>query len=294
MQFPRSGRLAVAAMLAFQPVAVKAQDGPVLLQPIGEWETQRLDDRCVLRRSFGEPARPTVLELRRIDPWDGGFHAAISSTQFALARAPLRAAWLPGGRESLADLPTYARDAAGREWVEFPHGLWDGKLDTLEGAELSAYFRESGPDRFQQKVETFHIAGAFGQTVVLQTGPMDGVVAAARRCMEQMLAARGVDPGDMARGDSRAVVRHLPSQQRIWDRLPDPIRNRARPSLVDFLLYLDATGRPTSCRLSSLPVDEEFETWGCGLFMKNASFGFAPGQQARPTFFKASMLYRPQ
>jgi hypothetical protein len=274
-------------------MAVQAQEDPVLLQPIGEWEMQRLDDRCVMRRAFGEPARPTILELRRIDPWDGGFHAAVTSAQFAPARAPFRAAWLPGGRESLADLPTYAQDATGHEWVEFPHGLWDGKLDTLSGADLTAYFREGGPDRFQQNVETFQITGAFAHAIALHTGPMDGVVTGARQCMEQMLAARGVDPRDMARSEGRAIVRHLPSQQRIWDRLPDAIKARARPSMVDFLLYLDATGRPTSCRLSSLPLDETFEAWGCDLFMKNASFEFAAGEQARPTFFKASLVYRP-
>jgi hypothetical protein len=43
-----------------------------------------------------------------------------------------------------------------------------------------------------------------------------------------------------------------------------------------------------------LPLDEEFEAWGCDLFMKNASFEFKAGERARPTFFKSSMLYRPR
>jgi hypothetical protein len=247
--------LLATGLLAVQPVAGQAQDGPMLLEPITDWETQRLDDRCVLRRSFGELATPTVLELRRIDPWDGGFHAAVTSSQVELIRAPFKAAWLPGGREGLADLPTYEKDSSGREWVEFPHGLWDGMLDSLEGADLTAYFREGGPDRFQQQVETFQIDGAFGQSIALQTGPMDGVIAAANQCMEEMLAARGIHPNDMRRGDSRAVVRRIPSQQRIWNRLPDRIKSRARPSMVDFLLYLDSAGRPTSCRLSRAAKD---------------------------------------
>jgi hypothetical protein len=79
--------LLATGLLAVQPVAGQAQDGPMLLEPITDWETQRLDDRCVLRRSFGELATPTVLELRRIDPWDGGFHAAVTSSQVELRSA---------------------------------------------------------------------------------------------------------------------------------------------------------------------------------------------------------------
>jgi hypothetical protein len=297
MRIPRSWVIALTVALAPPPVSLMAQDGPVVLQPIGEWETQRLDDRCVMRRAFGDTARPTILELRRIDPWNGGFQAAVRSDEFELTRAPVTAAWLPGGREAEADIPTYQRDEAGYDWVVFPHGLWDATLDSLldSGAQGSvpAYFREDGPRRFQRQVETFEIANAFGRPITLRTGAMDGVVAGAEQCMERMLAAHGVDPRDIKRESSRAVPRHLPSQARIWNRLPGSIRTRARPSMIDFVLYLDRRGRPTSCRLSSLPADADFEAWGCDQFMKHATFGFAPGEAARPTFFKVSLLYRP-
>jgi hypothetical protein len=286
--------IALALALVLQPNALKAQDAPVLLQPLGDWQVQRLDDRCVTRRAFGDAARPTVLELRQIDPWDGGFHTALTSAEFALVRTPVKAAWLPGGREANADLPTYLRDASGRNWVEIPHGLWDGALDALAGGQVSAYFSGDGPGRFKRQVETLRIVGAFDRTVVLRTGPMDGVVASARQCMLEMLTARGIDPDDMTRGESRAVPQHLPSQARILSRLPSELRTRARPSMIEFVLYLDQQGRPTSCRLSTLPAYADFEAWGCGLLMHDATFGFAPRERPQPTFFKASILYQPR
>lgn len=286
--------LTVAAAFVCQPTPAPAQGQPIVLQPLGAWQTEQLDDRCIVRRAFGDASRPTVIELRRIDPWDGGFHAAVTSAQFALAHEPFEAAWLPNGRLSNIDLPSYTRDHEGREWVEFQNGLWDGALDAaLERGGTAAYFRDGGPERFKRQVETFDITGAFDQPVSLRTGAMDAAVTAADECMKAMLAARGVDPRDMARSDSRAVPRHLPPRPRIFSRLPDAIGTRARPSMVDFLLYLDAKGRPTSCRLSSLPRDDAFEAWGCEQFMKHASFGFAPGEPAQPTFFKVSMLHRP-
>lgn len=297
MTVARRWAIAVAIALALPMGPLIAQDDEAVLSPLGEWETQQLDDRCILRRAFGDPARPTVLELRRIDPWNGGFQAALTSGEFALQTAPVTAAWLPGGRRAEADRPSYPRDDGGRGWVVFPHGLWDAGLDSLiesraPGA-TTAYFRDDGPGRFRRQVERFEVAGAFDRPIALATGPMDGVVGAIGECMERMVAARGVDPADIARDSSRAVPRHLPSQTRIFSRLPQSIRSRSRPSMVEFVLYVDARGRPTSCRLASLPEDAEFEAWGCEQFMNHATFGFAPGDTARPTFFKASMLYRP-
>ncbi|WP_336980274.1 hypothetical protein [Altererythrobacter fulvus] len=293
MTLLRGFAITVVSAVAISPLAVSAQgEGQVLLQPLGEWEAQRLDDRCVMRRAFGNPERPTILELRRIDPWDGGFHAAITSGEFEFSRVPFKVAWLPGGRESLIDVPTYANDTSGREWVEFQHGLWDGKLDTLKGAALTTYFRDDGPARFQQSVGTYQITGAFGKTITLQTGPMASVVSGTKLCMEQMLAARGVDPRDMSRDNSRVVARHVPSKQRIGKFLPEAIATRARPSLVVFLLYLNANAQPTSCRLSSVPFDERLEAGGCDLLMKYASFDFKAGEQARQTFYNVSIEYR--
>ena len=263
------------------------------MQPVGGWQKAQLADRCILRREFGDALRPAILELRRSDPWNGGFDVAISVPDLTPEHRTITAGWLPAGRLSKADLPNYGRDERGREWIIFPHGLWS---EMMEGntADFVAFINDGGLERYKEQIEQFYVADAYEKPLSFKVGKMSGVSRLLDQCMRDMLIARGVDPLDIKRESSRAVPRNFRSfVPTIIDSIPQAIRDRERPSLIEFMLYVNSSGRPTSCHMVSLPYFPDYEELGCDLLMDKAEFGFLPREKPQQTFYKLSFVHEP-
>ena len=283
--------------------AVSAQIEAANLRPLNEWDVEVLEDRCVFRRSFGEPDSPTTLELGSIDPWDGGFQTAILTGRYSATEEAFRAGWLPGGRIANIERITVLEGEDGARGILFPHGLWDGAMESRvvdQNGPFNVlavdpdYELDEGPRRFREGIETFLVVGAFDMPLLFATGPMQAIFEQREACMDEVLISQGVDPAENERDDSRVEMangRWL--TERVIRRAPREIRRQDRPTAITFLLYLDAEAQPSSCRLASLPYDEEYERGGCELLMESAEFEFKKGEAAQPTFYKVFGFYGP-
>jgi len=282
-----------SAVVATPPVASR-DPAPIELHPLTDWSTSRLDDGCIISRTFGDPASPTRVELRNYDPWDGGFNVAISGPLFIGQPSAFRAGWLPGGRFIEVDTPTFEQAPDGTEVVLFHHGLWNAAIFGMSSKEWDAYYENDGPQRYRQAIRGFSLTGVSGKSIAILTGAMDTVIEERDRCIHEMLAARGVDPADENRDDSRVRLkdRENLTQQLLAD-VPEVIRSRKRKTFVDFLLYIDEKGEPSHCRLLALPYDAAYESRGCGRLMSKARFEFKRGESAQPAFFKIGGYFIP-
>ena len=264
------------ALVASLVTAASAQDGPEVLLPIDNWQVRIDDDRCSYTRTFGDAEAPTFLELRRLDPWDGGFHVAMSNSQFNLSGPDLTAAWMPGGTVASEDTAQRIADSSGREWIVFAHGLWNAtELDHSE---------------FKTQLEYFQVANGFEREVAFITGPMLEVWEGLDECMSEVMRRNGIDPADADRSDSRVEFRNRERVARnISSELPSIFEESNRYRWISFLTFVDDEARPISCRLASLPYDPDFERYGCTEILENGRFRFHRGESQEPTFVKLTI-----
>lgn len=271
----------VASLLVLAKAQMAIAQEQIVLEPLANWELERRADECLLRRSFGSSEHSVTLELRRHDPWNGGFEVAVTSDDLSMQTTPFTAAWMPGGVEAQIDLPFVEIDAQGRRWSLFAHGLWDGAPVRLRGKELKRYVEENRTAVFQRQIETFVIDGLFEQTLILRTGPMQWAQPQLTECIVAVLADRGIAAEDMTSGRHRATLNNASrlAMQLLWF-LPREITSRKKRILVSFFLFLDEKGEPVTCRLSMLPRFADLERRGCDLIMSQARFTFASGVAA--------------
>ena len=294
-----AGRSVVLAFFAGWLAAVPAaaeQVNAIRLNPITEWQTERVGDTCTISRSFGDRERPTTLALRNRDPWDGGFDVGISSQRYAPTGTAFRAGWLPNGRFVTRANAATGNPQDGGIQVLFHHGLWDAKSPQEGSPEYAAYWQRDeqgesvGPSTFKRSVQTFLVDGAFERPLLFATGPMDGVIAARDNCIAEMLEAMGVDPADENRSDSRAEMTNRTELSRhILTRAPRALFADGKATFISFLLYLDGKGKVSSCRYVDLPHDAAFEQFGCDVLKERGKFRFRKGEAAQPTFFKMTI-----
>lgn len=298
-----AGRSANLPLLAALLLAAPASAEPVnavRLNPISEWQTERTQDTCTITRTFGDPERPTTLFLRNRDPWDGGFDVGISSQKYALTGTDFRAGWLPNGRFVRRTNAATGSLHDGGAQLLFHHGLWDAKLPEKGSPEYDAYWQRDaqnesvGPITFKRSVETVLIDGAFERPLLIATGPMDGVIAMRDACIADMLKAMGIDPADENRSDSRAELTNATRLARYFvGRAPSGLLTAGTANWVNFLMYLDADAKVTSCRYIDLPHDAAYEAFGCEVLRQRASFRFRKGEAAQPTFYKFTIKVVP-
>ena len=297
MSAVRGIALAIAAALVAMFSSASsafAQDDPVSLTPLGDWQVARGEDSCTITRKFGDPLQPTTLILRSYDPWDGGFQLGVASTQYEFTGDPFSAGWLPDGifitikrsnKEIADEVPA----------IFFRHGLWDTNMPKADTAEHAAYWARDendepvGPLNFKRSVERFVIEGAYARTLAFETGSMDRVVATREACIEQMLIAKGIDLADEASGDHPIkMTNHDSLGQKIFSRMPENLAISDAAKLVSFFLYLSSDAEITACRLIAMPHDENFEEYGCGVLKAEANFEFQDGEMPRTVFYEMS------
>lgn len=273
----------------------KAEPPPpaVELGPLDDWQLARLDDSCLFTREFGTPDEPVTMKLDNIDPWDGGFRVILSGGGIDWTGQEFRAGWVPDGKFVAVENPTVVTVDSGKEGVLFHHALWDEKSFDLSSKEWDAYFANEGPRNFKEAVKGFSLVASNGGIIALHTGPMQDLIERRDDCIDEMLAAKGVDPRDEDRSDHRVeAVNATELALGVVAWLP-PSMNLKERSLIDFLMYVDADGKPTSCRQLVLPLDADYERKVCNFLMESAQFRFKKGEAAQPTFWKLSVRYSP-
>lgn len=277
--------------------SLAAQIKAVKLNPTSEWSVERVGDTCTLSRRFGESARPTTLVLRNRDPWNGGFHVGITSQKYSLTGEPPVAGWLPNGRFVTAGEARAVNVYGDAPTLLFRYGLWDGERPKKGTPAYEEYWSRDedneivGPLRFKRNLKSFFVRNAYERPLLFATGPLDRVIDLRDECIDEVLVAMGVDPKDEDRDDLIVEMKNAEGLGRYLARKAPPnIRVPGDWGFTSFLVYLDAETEITSCRLSTLPFDADYEALGCHELEKRAKFRFKDGETPRPAFYKLAFF----
>ncbi|MEL6707532.1 MAG: hypothetical protein AAFP79_04560 [Pseudomonadota bacterium] len=286
-----------AVALTALTVPLHAQVKAVKLNPISDWIVERDRDTCTISRRFGDSDQPTTLTLRNRDPWNGGFHVGITSQKYALTGQPPFAGWLPNGRFVEGREARVLKRATEAPTLLFRHGPWNGKMPKKGTPEHNEYWAKDedgriiGARRFKRNLQSFFVRGAYERPLLLATGPLDNVIELRDQCIDEVLVAMGVDPKDEDRDDHIVEMKNAQGLGRYLARkAPADIHVPGDWGFTSFLVYLDAELAITSCRLSTLPFDAEYEASGCYELRKRAKFRFKDGEVPRPSFYKLAFF----
>ena len=286
-------RLAMNLFAGLSATLANAQDDVLSLEPTSDWEVVQDGDTCTISRHFGVPANGAELFLRSRDPWNGGFHLGIKSSEFIWTGKAIEAGWLPNGVFAKRPLPSIEVTENDAQTLLFEHGLWDAKLPKRSDDSYEAYWAKNddgesvGPMSFKRSVEGLLIKSGFDHPLFFATGPMDAVIDARDQCIRTMMTAMGIDPTEEDRDTHRVtLVNALEMMNAIPPRTPASIAHPDNKSRVSFMLYVDDRARISACRLISLPYDAEFQEFACDLLSRRAKLEFKAGEARKATFFK--------
>lgn len=174
------GSLAIALALSVPSSAV-ADEEPIVLDPVTEWQLDYGRGSCTLVRNFGNEGRQVTLQMMRTVP-SQMFHFIVSSRGWRLGDDALKFAVLPDVATSPTALQNRAEnsDAAA---IRFDASLRASTPDTAEPA---------SEDRLAT-VEGFLIERAFEHSFILRTGPLAAADQAMKACVADLWSEKGVD-----------------------------------------------------------------------------------------------------
>jgi len=268
----------------------------IRLEPLSDWSVKKVRYGCAVQRTFGSNEKPTVLELRRDEPMNGGFDVAITSDEFELVGEPFSATFKPNGLEFSPSLPGKERTNSGSIWTYWAHNISEASSQNFTDEEFDRYLKEDGPEAFRDKIETLEIEGLFGRDLILQTGPISVPRQLLEDCYHQVMIDHGMPLKD-AMEDLRPIEfrNRIKVLRSMLPLLPSPLVERLRAKKqvsVNFAIFLDSDAKPTGCRLTSSPRYSGLEQEGCSALVDDGRFRFKRGEEPRPTMVQAGYLYR--
>lgn len=285
------------ALLAQSAVGVPAAE-PELeqLDALTEWTRVQNENGCAMRRSFGSPDAPTVLEFRRDEPRSGRFDIAITSAAHEMADGSFTATLQPGGVAFSPSLPGREMAASGALWSVWDHDIREASKRDLPSEEWDRYYARNGPDEFRAQIRSLDIEGLFDRDFSLPIGPIDTVREELGDCYDDVMVAHGLSRHDAV--DDNRPVRFRNREQILRSMLnliPQALLQRIRQDrqvLINFVIFLDANAEPTTCRLTTVPRYRELEEKGCEKLTGEGEFEFAKGEERRPAMLQAGFFYR--
>ncbi|MCY7339110.1 MAG: hypothetical protein LH465_04050 [Sphingomonas bacterium] len=205
----------IVACLAAAPLLLAASE-PLRLRPASNWVLDYGENSCRLIRTFGDPAKPTVLLFERASPTSGLSMVAIGDTlKPSIRKETVSARFLPGDNLKFEDgLP--AKSKAHKD----PAVLWS-RVDFLPIIELKGPVpqklkkamlaaqsgerpapidlakrtsEEAERDAQTAKVTAVEIIARNNRPVILETGSLGRPIKMLSECTRHQLKGWGVNP----------------------------------------------------------------------------------------------------
>lgn len=264
----RQFSIAIAALLMVTgPAAAETKE--TVLAPSMPWNLDETEKGCALRRTFGTDQPPFFLEMRRFAPGDG-FVLIVSGRELrsldASSTLKVRYGKLPQHDEpvpfSLGETvyeknqkPVRTIFASSNLGQRSATGIGDTMTSIIE-AQATNVVLEWADKRIE-----------------IKTGPLDKAFAAMRKCTDALVESWGLDPevqGTLAR-------RAWPINQAQWAReiqgaYPPDLASNGQQARVNVLMMVDATGKPTDCKVINSYNNPKFDAVACAGMMKSAQF----------------------
>jgi hypothetical protein len=291
----------LAAFALFLPSLAQASK-TVVLAPLKPWNLHYAENSCQLIRSFGDPARPTVMVLERIAP-DMGMSLLVygGSLTARVGGGKAKASFVPFTDRSFDDgeiteTTTDRRTAILWPYVDLlPRPQDDQSTRKPEDrsrdlAEIAAYreLEQSSAAR----ITGLQVREPGGRITLLQTGSLAKVHAMMRDCAKEQMVSWGLDPAT----EDRIVLearskRKLATYFDVSD-YPDEAASNGQQSIISARLIVGADGKVISCTPLTRFVGEGFKEVVCRKLSKAT---FDPAELADgtkvPTFVTARIKF---
>lgn len=291
----------VLALIAASSAA--APRTPITLSPLSKWNLHYADQSCQLKRTFGDPARPTSLVFERIGPGEAMSMMIFGDPLRArMGSVDARAAFLPFADErfangNVAETVTDKKVAILWTRVDLLAGQGEKPKPNTAEPQVRDLARQAALRAIEQanaaKVTGIEVTEPGGRKIVLATGPMGKVLQAMRDCAREQLSAWGVDPEVEDRIVKPAFARQ-PLYRLIGpDDYPREALRGGQQSIVKARLLIGADGKVTRCTSLTPFRAAGFAEVTC---KKLEQATFEPAQLADgtkvPSYTVASILFR--
>jgi hypothetical protein len=172
---------------------VQARDAALNLAPSSAWVLDYAADSCALRREFGGPDTPVVIELRQYAPDRVDFQVLAVSSHFGLkSRSTVRnlaVRYLPDAEPSPTGLAFNMQPSNGMNGITFTSTLFPAQWLSTSTDRLTAADRTAR----ESEVVAIELVNAFREDVVLTTGSLRAPMDAMRGCLDELLTHWGID-----------------------------------------------------------------------------------------------------
>ncbi len=282
----------IVAVLGTPPAA--ARDEQVTLAASSAWVVDYAEDSCALRRQFGGPETPVVLEMRQFEPGSVDFQFQLSSEHFRLNRNGVAdgvaVRYHPDSDFDDAYMAFNLQQVGERRGVTFSHSLFmRERIDFTNGPQGSDRAAREAMERGfdlagrARQVTAIEVRNAFSDDVILQTGSLAGPLAAMGTCLDELLLHWGID----AQAHHNLRQRTESIDQPIWARrvqqaYPMSQARNGEQALLRVRLDISADGRATGCHMQVRMGQEEFERTACAILTESARFSPAIDANGNP------------
>ena len=267
---------ALASVLAAPAVA----QGPLVLEPSGDWTLDYAVDSCALRRTFGSGESPAWLEIMQLTP-GVSYRITVSSSGLPMSRQRAPAVrFLPDGAESSYDLAAYGDYGEGFEGVAFyavimpttPENVAQLEVVSTNGAVVASEVGTTG----------IEVRRAFDPTIVLQTGSLTRPLEAIRACMADLVAE-----WDLGSAEGKLLSRPVPRNMARWSRpimdfFPRGLVQFNGPSRIQARVIVGPDGKPEKCRVIEPVVNDEYDQRTCGVILEDGEYEPARDAEGNP------------
>ena len=289
-------RALIAATLlgaTLAPFPVRAASEAVVLEPTMAWNVDWAANYCTLQRTFGTEEAPLLLRINSYQPgYAFEFFIAGEQTRPLGKRGSLAMTFGDHGPFDI-EHPKLADSANFGPGFIFSENIHEA--DRTSGDEILPDQDKPMPvadPAFDAGLRSITLSSN-GHSLELRTGPLAAALKAMRSCVDNMVASWGLDPAVQAGGNRMARPRDTARlAKRIQAFYPPAQARKGENGWLSLLAMIDATGKPTSCKIQLTYADSAFNDQPCKVVMDSH---FEPALDARgqpvASFWRTTINY---
>ena len=264
----------VLAAMCHVPVSAETQT----LAPASTWNLDYGDYRCALKRTFGEGEQATVLHLEQTGL--GNFYNVLVAGPMN-RRARGEEITIRFGPEAAMERG-FLKGKYKETKTPFivMHGVH--LAPAPDGDEYEFVAGDIGAER-QRAITTVELDYGRGNSLILQTGPLDQAVAAMEKCTQNLVATLGLDEASQEQLASKPEPLDLSTVARkLQQAYPLKMLRDEEDGLVKYRVLVNAEGKPEGCQIAQSSRPASFDDFVCFFIIRELEFEPARNSAGEP------------